>query len=173
MAQPLTARVKPDGATDFEANVTNLTPSSLFLRAPGGLRFRQSVGIELGEVALYGEVAFVCHEPPGAVVVFRASADDLHTLEEHMDEVPVLEGGEPWTPLSDEDPTNPASKIVASDDPAAATADRSVRVPPDAATDVDAKLATVLVRPSDRTPTQGDATPASPEATPGPAPEDD
>ncbi|MEO1336288.1 MAG: hypothetical protein AAFV29_11625, partial [Myxococcota bacterium] len=108
----MTARVMPDGAPSFDATIANLTHSSLFLRAARALRFRQSVTIELGALTLYGEVAFVCHEPPGAVVVFRASADVLHTLEDHMEEVPVVEGGEPWTSLSDEEPTNPAGKSV-------------------------------------------------------------
>ncbi len=156
MPQPLTARVTPDGATSFDATITNLTPSSLFLRAPCDLRFRQSVTMELGALTLYGEVSFVCHEPPGAVVVFRASAEDLHTLEDHMDETPVVEGGEPWTPLSDEDPTNPAGKAMAFDGSAVITAPIDRRVPA-VSTDVDAKLATVIARPSDRAPTHGAA----------------
>ncbi len=141
MPQPLTARVTPDGATSFEATITNLTPSSLFLRAPCDLRFRQSVALELGAVTLYGEVAFVCHEPPGAVVVFRATAEDLHTLEDHMDEAPVVEGGEPWTPLSDEDPTNPAAKVLAS--PTSLPAERSP-----AGGELGARMATVVAPPA-------------------------
>lgn len=148
MPQPLTARVTPDGATSFEATITNLTPSSLFLRAASDLRFRQSVTMELGTLTLYGEVAFVCHEPPGALVVFRATVEDLHTLEDHMEEVAVVEGGEPWTPLSDEDPTNPAEKI-----PSLASIRR--RAPPNASTDVDGNLSGAVVQPGPRVPTLG------------------
>ena len=140
MPQPLTARVTPDGATSFEATITNLTPSSLFLRAPCDLSFRQSVALELGAVTLYGEVAFVCHEPPGAVVVFRATAEDLHTLEDHMDEAPVVEGGEPWTPLSDEDPTNPAAKVLASP--------TNLPESPRGASELGARMATVVSPPA-------------------------
>ncbi|MEM7675933.1 MAG: hypothetical protein AAF449_08015 [Myxococcota bacterium] len=148
MTQPLTARVMPDGAPSFEATIANLTPSSLFLRAARALRFRQSVTIELGALTLYGEVAFVCHEPPGVVVVFRASADVLHTLEDHMEEVPVVEGGELWTPLSDEEPTNPAVKSVEAN---AVAQFNNSRI----STDVDNKVATIVARPSDRHITQG------------------
>ncbi len=155
MLQPLTARVTPDGAMSFDATIANLTPSSLFLRAPGKMRFRQSVSIELGELTLYGEVAFVCHEPPGAVVVFRASAEDLHTLEDHMEEVVVVEGGETWTALSDEDPTNPAGRIL---DPTVfaprATAHLHTRA--SAAADAETKLATVLAPVSQYAPTEGE-----------------
>ena len=170
MPRPLTARVTPDGATSFEATIANLTPSSLFLRAPGALQFRQSVTMELGALTLYGEVAFVCHEPPGAVVVFRPSPDDLHTLEDHMEDIPVVEGGEPWTPLSDEDPTNPAGKaLVSHPEP---TAEITGRFPPNVSTDVDSKLATVLVQPSLRDPTTAGATVNDPTDVPtvdGPA----
>ena len=157
MPQPLSARVTPDGATSFEATITNLTPSSLFLRAPSVLRFRQSVSMELGAVTLYGEVAFVCHEPPGAVVVFRATADDLHTLEDHMDEVPVVEGGEPWTSLPDEEPTNPAAKVLSTPRQTA-----ELRVPADASTDAEGRLATVLAQTSLRSPTEEGRPPVDP-----------
>ncbi len=150
MQQPLTARVTPDGSTGFEATITNLTPSSLFLLAPCDLRFRQSVAVQLGALTLYGEVAFVCHEPPGVVVVYRASVEDLHTLEDHMDDTPMVEGGAPWSSLSDEEPTNPAGKGLPDFGP---TAEIHHRAPPGATTEIDSKLATVVVRPSLRAPT--------------------
>ena len=151
MPQPLTARVTPDGSTSFEATITNLTPSSLFLLASCDLRFRQSVAVELGSLTVYGEVAFVCHEPPGAVVVYRASVEDLHTLEDHMDDGFVVEGGVPWTSLADEEPTNPAGKALPSFDDD--TPNAAVRMPPSSTTEVDSKIATVVVRPSSRAPT--------------------
>lgn len=118
VAQQPTARVIPEGGSEFEAGVTNLRPSSLFLRGAGALCFGDAVTVELAGLSLYGEVAIRARQPDGALVVFSASAEVVRQIEELMDEVEVIELGEPWsapTPssmLSDEDPTTTESLQV-------------------------------------------------------------
>jgi hypothetical protein len=93
MPSTLSAHAFPEHGPDFIATVTNLGPSSLFLRTPRPLVFREAVTVRFGEVAVHGEVAFSCRSPAGAVVTFRPSDEALRFVEDHMDELEVLVGG--------------------------------------------------------------------------------
>lgn len=113
----LKARVIPESGSELDgARLYNLRPSSVFVAGAQGLGFSSAVTLELGTLSLYGEVALVSHDPVGALVVFSASAEVVHEIEELMDEVQVIEVGRPsaeWeaaTPVGeDEDPTKTES----------------------------------------------------------------
>jgi hypothetical protein len=92
MSRTLTAHVVPEHGSDFAAEITNLSPSSLFLLTRRPLVFREAVTVRFSEVSVSGEVAFACREPAGAVVTFRPSDGALREIEEHMDELEVLVG---------------------------------------------------------------------------------
>jgi hypothetical protein len=92
MSRTLTAHVVPEHGSDFAAEITNLSPSSLFLLTRRPLVFREAVTVRFSEVSVSGEVAFACREPAGAVVTFRPSDGALREIEDHMDELEVLVG---------------------------------------------------------------------------------
>lgn len=101
MAMALNARVVPEDGDAFDAPVANLTPSSLFVLTESTLTFRQALTLKIGEISLHGEVVFVCVEPPGAVITYRATADALQELEDFMETLPALVGGTSGTSLED------------------------------------------------------------------------
>ena len=101
MATALRAHVIPENGEAFDAPVANLAPSSLYLVTDAPLTFKQALTLKLGEISLYGEVAFACTDPAGVVVVFRPSAEALVALEDFMDALPVVVGGSAGTSLED------------------------------------------------------------------------
>lgn len=101
MATALSARVVPEDGDAFDAPVSNLTPTSLFVLTEAPLSFRQALTLKVGELSLHGEVAFTCVQPPGAVVSFRTTVEALQELEDFMETLPVLVGGSEGTSLDD------------------------------------------------------------------------
>lgn len=96
MKATLPARVLPEHGTEFQAEVANLSTSSLFLVTHQKLKFRQSLTVRMDEISLDGVVAFISGDPAGAVLAFRPSDEALRGIEELMDEVVILEGaGDP------------------------------------------------------------------------------
>lgn len=95
MPDTLTAQVIPEKGAEFEATVSNLATSSLFVISREKLSFREAVTVKFERVAVHGEVAFLCREPPGAVIVFRPSPEAIDFIENEMDEILIVEGGGP------------------------------------------------------------------------------
>lgn len=92
MPSMLSAHVVPEHGSDFTAEITNLSTGSCFVRTERPLTFRQAVTVRFGDISLDGEVAFVCRDPAGAVLSFRASEEAIRAIEDRMDEVPILFG---------------------------------------------------------------------------------
>ncbi len=183
MAMALIARVVPEDGDAFDAPVANLTPSSLFVLTESKLAFRQALTLKLGEISLHGEVVFVCVEPPGAVITYRATVEALQELEDFMETLPTVVGGTSGTSLEDfratsdeeldalpggdpEGPTNTEGEPVEVEDEEPESEDevrqafKRSKFPPNLATErvseeqlLAAKSAALARRPGDRDPT--------------------
>lgn len=129
MKATLPARALPEHGTEFQAEVANLSTSSLFLVTHQRLSFRQSLTVRMGEISLDAVVAFVSGDPAGAVLAFRPSEEALRAIEELMDDVVVMEGaGDPaasqtWDVdtsgigyTDPDDPTNTEGEPIVVDD---------------------------------------------------------
>lgn len=126
MTSKIEASVVPEHGSEFSAELANLGPQSVFVKAASGLEFREAVTLRFSGVTVHGEVAFVCLNPPGAVVVFSATAEATNVIEDLMDDAEVVVGADAPRPqstsqpdgwndttahaeeLDHEDPTNPA-----------------------------------------------------------------
>lgn len=125
MSAKITASVTAEHGSEFEAELANIGPHSLFVKAASGLEFRESVTLAFNEVSVHGEVAFVCRNPPGAVVVFNASPEATDVIEELMEGAEIVIGADAPAPAppswddhtnvgeDSEDPTNPGLEPVA------------------------------------------------------------
>lgn len=123
MPTQITANVIAEHGAEFEADLANLGPHFVFVKAASGLEFREAVTLKFNGISVHGEVAFVCRNPAGAVVVFNASPEATNVIEELMDDAEVLIGADAPVPdpppqwddntaigEDSEDPTNPALK---------------------------------------------------------------
>ncbi|MEQ9502989.1 MAG: hypothetical protein RIT81_39330 [Deltaproteobacteria bacterium] len=126
MPTKITAHVIAEHGAEFDADLTNMGPHFAFVRAASGLEFREAVTLKFNDVSVHGEVAFVCRNPAGAVVVFNASPEATNVIEDLMEDAEVVMGADAPPPEpppqwddntavgeDSEDPTNPALKPVA------------------------------------------------------------
>ena len=108
MAKPLSAHVILPSGDDFTAEVSNLTPRSLFLKTEQVLRFREQVTVTFFGVSVEGEVAICCGSPSGALIVFSAQPITEQQIRASMSSVEVLSGAYGSMMNIEEEKTNPA-----------------------------------------------------------------
>lgn len=91
MSRSLTATVTLQPGVVFTAQVTNLTPMTLFLRTNEELHFRDLVHVNFNGVQLHAQIALVTRDPCGALIVFQAPPSARAIIDELITQVDVLE----------------------------------------------------------------------------------
>lgn len=92
MPGPIVARVQHEDGAILDAEIANLTPSSVFLKTDREMTFRDAVRISFEALSLVGEVAFVSRaDPPGVVIAFEVPDASKPQLEGLLDRVSTLD----------------------------------------------------------------------------------
>lgn len=75
---------------DFVAEISNLTPQSIFIHTDQELAFRAAVTVTFFSVSFRAELAIATRDPAGWVVTFTADAETRARIEARIPEVKVL-----------------------------------------------------------------------------------